>query len=263
MQGTPKRTPIISALNKNEPRYKQQLALAGMSAAAQEKLFRASVVILGLGGVGCACAGFLAEAGVGSLMLVDPADFKAEDLNEQVLLRETDIGLKKIDAAKRHLQELNAGIKVQTQHERFSSHNAERLARSGDIIVDAMGNWQDKLSASDICMQLGKTLVHAGMRAFEFQVYTMIPGKSACLRCMFADTGIEDIVSAAHGPRGVLGPVAGMAGSFQAIEVIKLICGLGTTPGSNLIKFDALRRYVQQITELSPRPGCPDCDRRS
>ena len=111
-------------------------------------------------------------------------------------------------------------------------------------------------------MQQGKTLVHAGVRAFELQVYVMIPGRSACLRCMFADTGIEDVVSASDGPQGVLGPVAGMAGAFQAIEVIKLICGLGTTPGNSLTKFDALRRYVDQITELGPRPGCPDCGRK-
>jgi adenylyltransferase/sulfurtransferase len=256
------RKPAITQRKTDAPRYKQQLALAGMSATAQEKLFHGQVVILGLGGLGCACAAYLAEAGVGSLVLVDPSELQEAELNEHILLRETDVGITKVEAAKKHLQELNPAINIHPHHERFSTHNAERLARSGEIIVDAMGNWQDKLSASDICMQLGKTLVHAGIRAFEFQIYTMIPGKSACLRCMFADTGIEDIVSAARGPKAVLGPLAGVAGSFQAVEVIKLICGLGATPGSNLIKFDALRRYVQQVTELSPRPGCPDCDRR-
>ena len=231
-----------------------------MSEEAQQKLFDATAVILGLGGVGSACAGYLAEAGIGRLVLVDPQDVYEEDLAEQLLLTDKDVGISKVEAARKRLSELNPNLEVIAKKERFTSANAEKLLADYPIVVDSMGNWQDKLSASDVCMHKGKTLIHAGIRGFEFQIYVMIPGRSACLRCMFADTGMEDIVSA-DVLHGVLGPVAGMAGAFQAVEVIKLICGLGATPGSYLIKFDALRRYVDQVMDLGPRSGCPDCDR--
>ncbi len=239
------------------------MALPGMSPEAQEKLSTAKVAIAGMGGVGLACAGYLANAGVGHLIIIDPASVRLEDLPEQSLIDHSDIGTLKVIAAKRHLQRLNPSIKVTSEPLRLATHTAENFIRRGDIIVDCMGNWQDKLSASDVCMQQGKTLVHAGVRGYEFQIYAMIPGRSACLRCLFADTGIEDVVSSDDAALGTLGPVAAMAGSFQAIEVIKMICGLGATPATNLTKFDALRRYVDQIIELGPRSGCPDCDSRA
>ena len=249
----------IKAKRKNDERYLRQLELPGMSDDAQEKLFASTVVLLGLGGVGSACAGYLAEAGIGKLVLVDPENVYEEDLNAQLLLTEADIGRTKVEASEQRLKALNPQIEIVSHKQKFTTHNADKFIAQGDVIVDCMGNWQDKLNASDACMHAGKILVHAGVRAFEFQVYVMIPGRSACLRCLFADTGIEDVVSSGEGPQGILGPVVGMAGAFQAVEVIKLICGLGATPGNYLIKFDALRRYVDQVMDLGPRPGCPDC----
>jgi molybdopterin/thiamine biosynthesis adenylyltransferase len=257
---TPGDTTIVK--KSDESRYQRQLELAGMSAAAQRKLGNATVVLFGLGGVGCACAAYLAEAGVGTLVLVDPAELSERDLPEQVLLTSADLGKSKVEAVKSSLLKLNPTTNISTYKERCDTHSAERFISDADVVVESISDWQEKLSASDACMHMGKTLIHAGVRAFEFQVYVMIPGKSSCLRCMFAETGIEDVVSPSDGPRGVLGPVAGMAGAFQAIEAIKLICGLGATPGSSLTKFDALRRYVDQIIELGPRAGCPDCGRR-
>jgi molybdopterin/thiamine biosynthesis adenylyltransferase len=231
-----------------------------MSVEAQQKLLAATVVLIGLGGAGCACASYLVAAGIGRLLLVDSGSVTTPDLNEQTLFLPEDVGKLKVQAAKTRLQAINPAARVECQLAAFDTYNAERTISAGSIVIDSMSNWQDKLTASDACMQMGRTLVHAGVRAFEFHVYTMIPGKSACLRCLLADIGMEDVVSSPE-PQGALGPVAGMAGAFQAIEAIKIIAGIGTTPGSNLIRFDALRRYVQQITELRPTADCPDCGR--
>jgi molybdopterin/thiamine biosynthesis adenylyltransferase len=195
---------------------------------------------------------------VGSVVVVDPANVLESELPEQFLFKLEDVGLPKVELAKRRLKAMNPEIEVLGLRQTFDAHNAERILDDGDVIADALGNWQGKMLTSDVCMRLKKTLIHAGVRAFEFQLYTMIPGKSACLRCVFANLGLDD-VTASHSGHGVLGPVAGMAGAFQAIEAIKVIAGIGTTPGSYLVRFDALRRYFDDVSELLPRPDCPDC----
>lgn len=243
-------------------KYTKQLALPGMNPTAQERLGNAHVVLLGLGGSGTACATYLAAAGVGSLTLVDQAVLRNEDITECPLFRTADAGSLKVTTASQNLLAINPDIKISEVTNRLDAHNAEEIVEHAHLVIDGLSNWQDKLIVSDVCMQMGKTLVHAGLRGFEFHVYTMIPGRSACLRCVFSKVGLEDIASIAHKQRGVLGPVAGMAGSFQAIEAIKILAGIGPTPGNHLIKFDSLRRDFDDVTDLGPRPDCPDCGMR-
>lgn len=232
-----------------------------MTKAAQNRLARSSVVILGMSGFGCACASYLASAGVGRFTLVDSESVTEADLGDHVIFREDDLGRARVDVTKNRLLELNPQVVILAVKDIFDSQNAESLIDDGDIVVDALENWSGKFLASDVSLQSNKTLVHCGVQTFEFQIYTVIPGKSACLRCVFAEIGLEDMES--QSPAKVsFGPVCGMAGSFQAIEVLKLLAGLGTTPGNHLIKFDALRRDFDDVMELNPRPDCPDCGRK-
>lgn len=241
-------------------RYARQLALPGMSENSQRQLQSARVTMLGLGGSAIACAVNLVESGVGNLTLIDGLRVDEPDLTEQFIFTENDIGKFRVEAASDWLAPRNTSLRLTPVREPFTAHSAERLLSTADIVVDSMDDWQMKLLASDVCMQLGRTLVHCALRGFEFHVYTMIPGRSACLRCVISRIGIEDVVSAPTS-YGAFGPVSGMAGCFQAIEVIKLLTGLGTTPGNHLIKFDALRRDFDEVLELGPRPDCPDCGR--
>lgn len=233
-----------------------------MTQTAQERLANARVVLLGLDGSGCACATYLVSAGIGELILIDQTLVRTEDLVDQPLFSADDIDAPKIAAAKTRLEEIDSKVKVRTLSQSIDSHNAEELIDDAHIVIDGLSDWQDKLLLSDVCMQLGKPLVHAGVRGFEFQVYTMIPGRSACLRCVFSKTGLEDVSSSWQSQQGTLGPLCGMAGAFQSIEAIKILSGLGPTPGSHLIKFDSLRRDFDDVTDLGPRPDCPDCGKR-
>jgi molybdopterin/thiamine biosynthesis adenylyltransferase len=241
-------------------RFARQLALPGMTEDSQKQLASAHVILLGLSSSASACAIYLVEAGIGHLTLVDQLRIDESDLNEQLLFQESNIGEFKVDAAKNYLLSRNSKLVVDTVKSPFNAHSAETIIAKADIVVDALEDWQSKLVASDICMQLGRTLVHAHIHGFEFHIYTMIPGRSACLRCVLSKTGLEDLVSTSAA-YGTLGPLSGMAGCFQAIEVIKLVTGLGTTPGNHLIKFDSLRRDFDDVTDLGPRPDCPDCGR--
>jgi molybdopterin/thiamine biosynthesis adenylyltransferase len=231
-----------------------------MTENAQSQLAAARVVLLGLNGPASACAVHLVESGLGHITLIDGLRVDEMDLAEQFIYSESNVGDFRVEAAKKFLTARNPKLTVEAVREPFTAHSAERLLSSADIVVDALDDWQSKVLASDVCMQLGRTLVHCGIRGFEFHIYTMIPGRSACLRCVLQKTGLEDMVSTPFSS-GAFGPLSGMAGSFQAIEVIKLIIGLGTTPGNHLIKFDALRRDFDDVTDLNPRPDCPDCGR--
>ena len=242
-------------------RYQNQLLLPGMNEAAQLRLLRAKVVILGLGGTGVACASYLSAAGLGTIRLVDDCSIQAVDLSAQTIFYPEDEGQTRIAAARRRLQKLNPDVSVEGFESSFNAHNAEDLLADSQVVIDALARWQDKVLLSDVCMQIDKPLVHAGLLAFSFHIFTMLPGRSACLRCVFHKVGLEDLPPD-FGERGVFGPVAGMAGAFQAAEAIKLLTGVGTTPGNHLISFDALRRDYDDVVELNPRPDCPDCGKR-
>jgi molybdopterin/thiamine biosynthesis adenylyltransferase len=241
-------------------RFSRQLALPGMTEDSQKQLASAHVVFLGLSSSASACAAYLVEAGIGKLTLADQLRVDESDLNEQFMFNEANVGQFKVDAAKEYLQSRNPKLVVETSKTPFNAHTAEQLLSKADLVVDALEDWQSKLVASDVCMQLGRTMIHAHIQGFEFHIYTMIPGRSACLRCVLQRMGQEDLVSTSAA-YGTLGPLSGMAGCFQAIEVIKLVTGLGTTPGNHLIKFDSLRRDFDDVTDLGPRPDCPDCGR--
>jgi molybdopterin/thiamine biosynthesis adenylyltransferase len=239
------------------------MALPGMNQTAQARLANARVALLGINGAGSACATYLASSGIGEIILIDDAAVAEGDLYDQPLFQRADIGRSKTMSAAKRLAEIEPELKVQSVSKSLDSHNAEQLIDSAHIVVDGLNDWQQKLLLSDVCMHMGRTLVHAGVRKFEFQIYTMIPGRSACLRCAFSKAGLEDITASGQDDSpAALGPVAGMAGAFQAIEVIKILSGLGPTPGNHLIKFDSLRRDFDDITNLGPRMDCPDCGLR-
>lgn len=154
-----------------------------------------------------------------------------------------------------------AGVGKVNIVESFDAHHIEELFASQQVIVDALRNWQDKLLASDTCMRLRKPFVHAAASAFHLQIYTMIPGKSACLRCLLSHTGQEDlagqILNAAN-----FDAVTAILAALQTAEVVKLLSGLGVVPAEALLQFDAFRREFTSISGLSARLDCPDCQPR-
>ncbi len=241
-------------------RYSAQLALPGMTVERQLLLSQATVLMLGLNATGATCAMHLAQSGIGKLILVDCDLVKPSDLTVHPLLTMADVGDPKTLALSRSLQLINPDLKIEERFERFDAHNAESLLHEADLAVEGLRNWQDKLLASDNCMHILKPLIHAGLMEFSFHVFSMIPGKSACLRCVFSNLGLEDLPAAGPG-RGELGAIAGLAGAFQAAEAIKIITRLGTISGNHLLRFDVLRSEFDDMTQLTSRSDCPDCGR--
>lgn len=251
----------LSSLSREQnQRYKAQLALPGMTEQRQQKLFEAHVVILGLNAVGTNCAKNLAQSGIGKLTVIDGTVVDGSDLSTHGLFDESDVSLPKVDVLKRRLQKLNPDVQVRNCFYNFDVHNADKHLAEADVVVEALDNWQDKLLASDCCMHANRPLIHSGLMMFSFHVFSMIPGRSACLRCVFARLGLEDFPPNGFN-YGILGAVANLAGSFQAAEVVKLITQIGTISGNHLLRFDVLRSEFDDITELVGRSDCPDCGR--
>lgn len=212
-----------------------------MSTDALELLRRSSVLIAGVQLSGIVAARYLVEAGVGRLCLID------EDP-------------KSLSAAYKKLDGPGSETEILCRAWKVDGHDAESIFSESDVVVDGLTSWQDKLLVSDVCMQIRRPLVHAGGSGFRYQLYTMRPHRSACLRCTFPKAGIDDVPlePPEHKP---ISAVLGMIGAWQAVETIKLLAKIGASQGNELTKIDWLSGEFETIRGLDPQHDCPDCGR--
>jgi molybdopterin/thiamine biosynthesis adenylyltransferase/rhodanese-related sulfurtransferase len=221
-------------------RYARQITLPEIGEAGQEKLRRASVLIVGAGGLGSPAALYLAAAGVGTLGLVDFDRVDATNLHRQILYGTSDVGRPKLEAAQERLQDLNPDVRVVPHAARLTSENALEILRDYDVILDGTDNFATRYLVNDACVLLGKPNVYGSIFRFDGQVSVFATKEGPCYRCLYPEPPPPGLVpSCAEG--GVLGILPGIVGSLQATEAIKLIAGIGETLAGRLLLFDALR----------------------
>ena len=221
-------------------RYARQITLPEIGEAGQEKLRRASVLIVGAGGLGSPAALYLAAAGVGTLGLVDFDRVDATNLHRQVLYGTSDVGRPKLEAAQERLQDLNPEVRVVPHAARLTSENALEIMRDYDVILDGTDNFATRYLVNDACVLLGTPNVYGSIFRFDGQVSVFATNEGPCYRCLYPEPPPPGLVpSCAEG--GVLGILPGIVGSLQATEAIKLIVGIGETLAGRLLLFDALR----------------------
>jgi sulfur-carrier protein adenylyltransferase/sulfurtransferase len=223
-------------------RYREQLSVPGMTRQAQARLLDGRVLILGANALAGATSRNLIEVGIGSVQVVD----------------ESDGALKEVSSIVAQTSATAFDTKFSTCSYEFGSDALELLMEEFDVVVDSAEDWQHKLLMSDICMSTGKPLIHAGVIGFRFHIYSMLPGKSACLRCALPMIGIDE-VPLEPPVAGMFGPVSELVGAWQAIETVKLIGSLGATQGNELFKFDCLSGEFEVVRGLDPQRDCPDC----
>jgi thiazole biosynthesis adenylyltransferase ThiF len=247
----------MTALSQGELlRYSRHLVLPGFGLAGQEKLKAARVLIIGAGGLGSPAALYLAAAGVGTIVLADADRVDATNLQRQIIHRSEDIGLPKVESARRRLAELNPNVRVEVIAERLTSANARAVIRGVDVVLDGSDNFPTRYLVNDACVLEGKPLVYGSIFRFDGQVSLFAPG-GPCYRCLFADPPPAGLVpNCAEG--GVVGALPGIIGSLQALEAIKLILGTGETLQGRLLLFDGLRMSFREV-ELRKDPDCPVC----
>ena len=226
----------VHALDTDElERYDRQITLSQIGVTGQLRLKNAAVLIIGAGGLGCPCGMYLAAAGVGRIGIIDFDEVCLSNMNRQVAHRET--GLNKAVSLKNTLEGINNKIQVTAYPERFGTDNAAELLDGYDFVIDCTDTAETKFMVNDLCVRYDKPYCYGGVIGFEGQVMTVIPHKTACLRCIFEEppTGCETCES-----HGIIGAAAGMIGCIQALEAIKFITSRERLLTDKMFIFDML-----------------------
>ena len=242
-------------LNEKElRRYDRQIMIFGKK--SQEKLKKARVAIVGVGGLGSPISIYLTTAGIGYLFLIDEQRPELSNLNRQILYGEEDLNKKaKVLSAKEKLKQLNSQVEIKTWAKRISRENAQDLLDDVDIAVDALDNFETRYLLNEFCVNHRKPLIHAAVEGFYGQITTIVPGKTACLRCLFPNPPKKKKFP-------IIGVTAGLFGVLEANEVIKLITGCGDNLIGKLFTYD-LRHNKAEYVDIKPNPSCPVCSKVS
>jgi molybdopterin/thiamine biosynthesis adenylyltransferase len=231
-------------------RYSRQLVLPEWSEAAQRAVGAASVLVVGAGALGSPVATYLAGAGVGRLGIVDDGDVELSNLHRQHLHFTPDLGVPKAHSAVAKLGFLNPDIVIEPYQAAFSPAMVEGI----DLVVDCTDSFAARYAVNAACCAAGVPLVEGGVVGMSGLVMAIRPGETACYRCAFP---AEPADAPSCAEAGVLGPAAGVVGSLQALEALKLLAGLPALTDAflqvDLAGLDFLRVAVRR------RPDCPDC----
>ncbi len=246
------------ALDTDEwERYDRQITLSQIGVTGQLRLKNTAVLIIGAGGLGCPCGMYLAAAGVGRIGIIDHDEVSLSNMNRQVAHRET--GLNKAVSLKNTLEGINDKIQVTAYPERFGTDNAAELLDGYDFVIDCTDTAETKFMVNDLCVRYDKPYCYGGVIGFEGQVMTVIPHKTACLRCIFEEppTGCETCES-----HGIIGAAAGMIGCIQALEAIKYITSPDRLLTNQIFIFNMLTMKTRTVGFGGISSKCSICDRR-
>ncbi len=238
-------------------RYSRQIILPDVGGKGQEKLLKGSVLIIGAGGLGSPAALYLACAGVGKIGIVDSDKVELNNLQRQILHSTDDVGRPKSESAKERLNNINGDVEVVPYHTRITSKNILDIIKGYDIIVDGSDNFPTRYLVNDACVISKKPLSHGGIFRFDGQAITILPGESACYRCLFHEPPPPGLVPSCQ-EAGILGAVAGIIGVIQANEALKYILGIGELLTGSLLVFNALDSSFRKV-KVPMNPDCPVC----
>ncbi len=236
-------------------RYGRHLAIPEIGAEGQRKLKAASVLVVGVGGLGSAISLYLAAAGVGRIGLVDNDVVESNNLQRQVIHDTLHLGQPKVDSARQRMLSINSGIQVDTYREAFSWQNAIRIAADYTIIMDGTDNLPSRYLINDLCVLTGKTYVYGSVFRFEGQVGIFDARRGPCYRCLFPEPPPAGTIDRRA---GIFCPLPGTIGTIQATEALKCIIGIGSSIIGKLLLYNALAMDFQEV-HLRKDPGCKVC----
>ena len=238
-----------------QERYDRQIMIGEIGEEGQEKLKRSRVVIAGTGGLGSPIAIYLTAAGIGMIRLIDHDQVALSNLNRQILHWEEDIGRKKVDSARTKLRNLNRAVEIEAIAETVTEGNVSKLVNGCDVIVDAMDNLPARYILNRCAIEKNIPFFHGAVNGFEGRVMTILPGKTACLRCMYRGPVPQEKFP-------VIGVAPAVIGVIQATEVIKYLLGIGRLLTNRLLIYDGLKVTFSEFT-VNKNPDCDHCGSRA
>lgn len=246
-----------SALTPGLRRYSRHLLIPEVGVAGQERLSQARVLCIGAGGLGSPVLQYLAAAGVGRIGVMDDDTVDESNLQRQTIFATGDIGESKARVAARRVREINPLVAADAIAMRFDDSNARELVRLYDVVVDCTDRFETRYLVNDACVLEGKPDVYGSIFRFDGQVSVLAAEGAACYRCVFPEAPPAGTVpTCAEG--GVLGVLAGIVGTLQANEALKLILGIGEPLIGRLLLIDALGMHVREV-QIERDPACAVC----
>jgi len=246
----------MSDTDLSASRAARHLALPQVGLAGQERIASSTALLIGLGGIGCATASYLASSGIGHLILCDFDTVDATNLGRQILYGPADIGEPKIQCAAARLERINPDIQLTLIADRLSGDELVDAVSKANIVLDGCDNFATRFQVSDACVANGKRLISGSAIRLEAQLAAFGPNyaTSPCYRCLYseADESLENCAG-----NGVLAPVPGVVGTMMAVEALKFLAGIESAPG-RLTLYEGLSGDWRQVT-IRKRVDCPVC----
>ena len=240
----------------NTDRYSRQLLLPQIGLAGQQSLAAARVLIVGMGGLGCPAAQYLAAGGVGHIGIVDHDIVQVSNLHRQILYGEADVGLSKVSIAEHRLLHLNPHADIMTFAERFTPESAARIAQHFDLLLDCSDNFAARDAINAYSVQAKKPNVFASLYRFEGMVTVFdVNAGAGCYRCLYNESP-EAIQNCSEA--GVIGALPGIIGAMQALEAIKVIIGAGDILNRHTLVYDGLSQTMRKF-QREKKTDCSVC----
>ncbi|MFQ5543592.1 MAG: ThiF family adenylyltransferase [Nitrospiria bacterium] len=238
-------------------RYSRHIILSEVGGKGQKKIGQARILVVGAGGLGSPIALYLAAAGIGTLGIIDADNVDLSNLQRQIIHHTPDIGHPKVFSVQSKVTALNPDVKVIPYQEMLTAENTLGIFKDFDYIVDGTDNFPSKFLINDGAFFSKKPLVHGGILRFDGQLLTILPNESACYRCVFPEPPPTGLVPSCQ-EAGVLGALAGLIGTLQGTEVLKLILGVGHPLTDRILTYQALTTSFREI-KIQKNANCPLC----
>jgi adenylyltransferase/sulfurtransferase len=242
--------------NEDLQRYSRQIMLEEIGFVGLEKLRKAKVCVVGVGGIGNPVVTQLTAMGVGKLKIVDRDIIEISNLHRQHLYTENDLGKVKVEAAKERLEKINSSVEIEALPNSVTKYTAESIIRGYDIVLDALDSIDARYALNDACIKLNIPLIYAGALGMLGSVCTIIPNKTACLRCIFPALAEDDMPTCST--EGVHPSILYLVGGIQVSEAVKIILGEKPTLENKLMYVDLNDLSLEKISVFR-QEECPSC----
>ncbi|MBR6259529.1 MAG: HesA/MoeB/ThiF family protein [Oscillospiraceae bacterium] len=247
----------MSFTNEQLERYSRHIILKEIGLKGQKKLANGSVLIIGAGGLGSPAAMYLAAAGVGKIGIADDDTVELSNLQRQIIHTTDDLGRQRAESAAETIRAINPDVEATTYTKRVTSRNILDIIKDYDFVIDGTDNFPAKFLINDACVMADKAFSHAGILRFCGQLMTVIPHESPCYRCLDEEPPEKAVPTCREA--GVVGAVAGVIGTLQALEAIKYITGTGELLTDKMLVFDGLTMSFRKAEFSKRRSDCGIC----
>ena len=242
--------------NEDLQRYSRQIMLDEIGFVGLEKLRKAKVCVVGVGGIGNPVVTQLTAMGIGKLKIVDRDIIEISNLHRQHLYTEEDIGRVKVEAAKARLEKINSSVQIEALPNSVTKYTAENIVKGFDIVVDALDSIDARYALNDACIKLNIPLIYAGALGMLGSICTIIPNKTACLRCIFPALAEDDMPTCST--EGVHPSILYLVGGIQVSEVVKIVLGERPTLENKLLYIDLNDLSLEKVPVFK-QAECPSC----